>query len=225
MNKVRVNFSLWAEVFIFLILFCQCKNIQLAELHPYPELKTKLPALLCLNNNTSSFTNAASPNYVSSFNSAYYSSFNGGNIYQDAISLYNRDLEDNLTSPIGEKYGYALFKTVIGQNRYKGWGLYTGSIFTLGIPNLLGMPCLFGVTILEVEINILNSKKELIAKYTGEGYSKVPVALYYGYNLSSALREANLRALKMALKTINLQIEKDASVIKDKLIESGPLPK
>lgn len=208
MNNKRQVFSISLKLIMCcsITFFYQCKNIQLAEFHPSPELKSKLPALQNINSTTAPLVF-------------------GSNIYQDAVSLYNRNLEDNLTDPVGEKYGYVLYKTFVAQNTYKGWGLYTGSIITLGIPNLLGLPLLMGVTHLEVEIDFMNSKKELIAKYKGEGYSKIPVALYYGYGLSSALRESNLRALKLALKSINTQVEKDVTLLRQKLIEAGPITK
>lgn len=198
-----------------LILFCAgCKVVQLSDFNIQPVLSTKLPALELLSDNKSSI-NAAYPAYP------YY--YDGG-VLPDAATLYSKDLEENLTNPVGEKYGYAQFKTLVAQSGMHGLGWYALSLSTMDIPNILfGMPWGVGKTNLEVEMQILNSKKEMIAKYKAEGSAKIPIALYHGYGMMGAIKMANITAVKMALANINAQVEKDAAMIKAKLTESGAI--
>jgi hypothetical protein len=193
-----------------ILVFNSCKMIQISSLHPEVVLSKKLPGLQIINGINKPMT----------FN---YGIYYVNNIYQDADILYTRDIQDNITNSSEEKYGYAEFKTILGQHGYAGWGWAGLSGFTLCIPNLLGMPLGNAKTSLEIELNILNSEKKVIGRYVAEGYAKVPIALYYGYSSVNAIRTANLKALKMALKNINMQVEKDADMLNNKLIEAGKI--
>ncbi|MHB8260689.1 MAG: hypothetical protein ACYDCN_08025 [Bacteroidia bacterium] len=144
-------------------------------------------------------------------------------ILNDADILYNRYIKDNITNVMDDKYGYAQFKTIVGHSGICGWGWYALSTVTLMVPNLFGMPLMDASTDLEVELDILNSEKRVIGRYVGKGYGKVPVALYYGYSMMNAQRASGIDAIKMALKSINMQIEKDADMLNSKLIEAGKI--
>ena len=201
------------------ITISSCKIIHLSDFKIQPTLSAKLPALEMLTDNKNSVNNIYPMYAMYNPNPYYYN----GSVSPEIQTLYNKELEENITNPIGEKYGYAQFKTLVADNGFHGWGLYVLSIFTLGIPNYFGMPIFISKTNLEVEIDILNSKKEVIAQYKAEGISKIPVAFYHGYGMMSASRMANITAVKMALKNINEQIEKDAPTLKTKLFEKGTI--
>ena len=124
-----------------------CKVVQLSDFNVQPVLSTKLPALELLSDNKNSM-NAMYPMY-------YYDM----GVSPDAQNLFSKDLQENITNPIGEKYGYVQFKTLVAQSGIHGWGWYFLSICTLEIPNLFGMPWGMGKTNLEVDMEILNSKK------------------------------------------------------------------
>ncbi|HEX7413141.1 MAG TPA: hypothetical protein VF411_03765 [Bacteroidia bacterium] len=206
------------QLFILLVvvMLSGCKVMQLSDFTMQPPLATKLPALeIMMDKNPVNSMYAASPYY-----NPYYG---GGMLTPDMQTLCDKNLKENITNPIGERYGYAQFKIVVAQSGLHGTGLYLLSVLTLGVPNLFGMPLFIAKTNLEVDLEILNSKREIVALYKAEGNAKCPVAMYYGYRMMSAPRMTNILSVKMALKSINEQIEKDAPMLRMKLIESGAI--
>jgi len=138
----------------------------------------------------------------------------------DQMKLFSKEVEENLTDPYGDKYGYIIMK----QNLIKwkmgiGWALLQG--FTAAVPGLFGVP--YGGTKYEyeVEFRIMDSQNRLIGKYSAIGKGSAKVALYWGYSGQNAGRKAYVDALNDAFDKIRPQIQADAARLNEKLLASG----
>ncbi len=141
---------------------------------------------------------------------------------QDAIMLFDREVKDNLTNPKGKKYGYITCKIVTGECRYSPVSAMV-SLATFFVPNLFGFPFNNHMTHLELEVEVYDSRQQLVARYAATGYSKVPIALWRGYRTTDAYRLSNIKAFKTAMQTIKEKITEDYPEINHQLLASGPL--
>jgi hypothetical protein len=139
---------------------------------------------------------------------------------QDTIVLFDREFKDNVTNPIGEKYGFATFKIAAGGTK-SGVILPFFSGLTLGSLNLLGMPADAYKTSVEVEIELLDAKKNVVGRYTAIGTATSLVAFYYGYTNENASRMSNILAVKRALTEIKDHIKNDHADLNKKLLGVG----
>ncbi len=137
-------------------------------------------------------------------------------------TLFNKEVEDNLTDPYGEKYGYITLKRNILSIR-PGWGFYALSILTATIANLFGMPFMVLRLKSEVEIRIMDKNNRLIGKYSAIGESKSIAAYYYGYAIPIAYIKCCVEAENDAFSKIRPLIQADVSRVNDKLKEAGKL--
>lgn len=140
----------------------------------------------------------------------------------DEMKMFNQDLEENLSDPFGVKYGYISYKSRLLDNKM-GLGYYFLSAFLLTIPNLLGMPFMNIKYEVESEIRIFDRDRKLLAKYSAIGKSKSIVAYYYGYGLRYAARKSYSEAVLSALNQIRPLIERESTLINEKLLEAGKL--
>lgn len=141
---------------------------------------------------------------------------------QDAITLFERDVKDNLTNPIGHKFGFITCKVVTGECRYSAVNTFV-SVATLFIPNIFGMPFNSHMTHLELEVEVYDSRQHLLGRYAATGSSKVPIALWRGYRTADAYRLSNIKAFKAAMRRIKEKIAKDYEAINQELFISGPV--
>ena len=65
-------------------------------------------------------------------------------------------------------------------------------MLTLMTPSLLGIPLEWYRTDVKAEVQIIDSRGEVIGTYAGRGRSKVRVAMYHGYGQSKAARLADV---------------------------------
>ena len=210
------------------IVFTSCATFKMSDLKPYPINKTLLPALeprVDVPSIESAFTLGqtigASSGYASKLgnNSVLGTAITSSQIskdprVQDAITIFDRDVKDNITNPYGDRKGYILGKIAAGENSSGiGWAFMSG--FTLGVWNLLGMPISHWVTTLDVEVEIYNLSEKLIRRYNAQCRHETWNALYYGYglNMVAAKRKAALEAFKCSMNKIKEQIESDAKDI------------
>jgi hypothetical protein len=143
-------------------------------------------------------------------------------VNSDQYELFDEEVDNNLTNPYGEKYGYIVLRTYFTKYRL-GLGYAVASGAMLMIPDLIGFP--MGRPNFEIlaTVEILNARKELIGKYKAAGEGKSVIALYYGYTQNSALRKAQSDALKAALADIRKQIQDDAGRLSMELQNAGPI--
>lgn len=126
---------------------------------------------------------------------------------QDAITIFDRDVKDNITDPFGESKGYILCKINASNNKVNlGWAVLSG--VTLMVPNLFGMPMGAYKIELDVDVEIYDHSEKLIARYNGVAKKKTYMAAYWGYG-KDVERVANIKAFRAAMNQIKLQIEND----------------
>jgi hypothetical protein len=136
---------------------------------------------------------------------------------QDAITIFDRDVKDNITDPFGNSKGYILCKINASNQKVNlGWALLSG--VTLMIPNILGMPMSSYKITLDVDVEIYSNTEKLVGRYNGIAKKKTYVAAYWGYGKDAA-RVANARAFREAMQQIKIQIEGDYDRIVQKLNE------
>jgi len=136
---------------------------------------------------------------------------------QDAITIFLKDVKDNITNPYGEKQGDIMCRITFGDVDSRGIGWMFLSALTLYIPNLFGMPMMSNRADLELEVQIFDINKKIIGRYTANCSDKKYVALYWGSNYPNAARRANAAAFMCAMKKIKKQINHDAPELIKKL--------
>jgi hypothetical protein len=134
----------------------------------------------------------------------------------DEITLFSKEVENNLMDPYGDKFGSIALKRNIIYSKI-GMGLYLLSSMLFTIPNIFGMPFMNIRYKVEVEIRISDKDNKLIGKYSAIGTSSVIVAYYYGYSLRNAYRKAYPDALMDAFNKIRPQIQADVESVNEKL--------
>lgn len=203
-----------------MFLMTSCLTLNLKDLKPYPKIETLLPTLEPMIDEYS-FESA----YPTGYNAGYQTTIeqvndkevvvNSGfkpdfSRKQDAITLFNREVKENITNPYGDVKGSIVCKIAGESSVLGGYGWAVLSGFTFFIPNLLGMPIGNYHTSLDLDVEIYNTSNKLIGSYNAIGNSKIWCAMYYGYSHGSAYRKSNIDAFKLAMKDIKSQIEKDS---------------
>jgi hypothetical protein len=137
---------------------------------------------------------------------------------------FDNEIVDNICDAYGEKYGYIIYTEHL-DSKLKGFNTtFIFGTLTLGIPFLFGMPLATIHVDAEIDYEIQNSKSERIAKFTGKGKSKVPIAMYYGYSMINGGTKAYIDAMINAHKEIQSQLTKEiVEEINKKLKEKGKL--
>ena len=133
----------------------------------------------------------------------------------DFIQLYLRQLKKHIEIDSLNSMGIIQLN-LLSFSQTNANALRILNLWTLGIPALLGSP----VNIVEVEmtlsLNICNSKNEIIEIYTGEGYAKEYLALYYGYG-QDVYSVALLKSFSSGMKTAFEKIKNDQKQLNEKL--------
>ena len=228
------------EFYLILIslVVTSCASMKMEDLKPEPKNKILLPTLTP-RINLSSFESAyslGSTNYSTSgavVNQVSIGDSASGTIgigignyetssirtkdlrIQDAITIFDRDVKDNITDPYSDSKGLILCK--INASDLKPsylWPILSG--FTLAIPNLFGMPFGAQKIILDVDVEIYDMSEKLIGRYNSQGESKIYAAMYWGYGADAA-RVNNIRAFRNAMDKIKSKIEADSENIIKKL--------
>lgn len=141
---------------------------------------------------------------------------------QDAISIFIKDVKENISTPYGESQGDILCRITFGDVNSKEVGWFYLSTLTMFIPNIFGMPLLSNRTTIELEVQIFDKNKKILGRYTADCTSKKYVALYWGSEYTTAARRANAAAFMCAMKKIKKQIDHDSIRLKNKLLKAKP---
>lgn len=144
---------------------------------------------------------------------------------EDVFHLFDNEVNENLNSPNGAKYGHARFKLLHYERRNPGWGWLIPSIGTLWTANLLGMPYSTIRADVELQLEITNAEGKSLVRYVAPGSGKAQIACYYGYAQSQAIRKANLLALKNAMKKIKETMSADVPSLRESLLATGAIQK
>lgn len=145
---------------------------------------------------------------------------------QNGILGLHRAGLDSLCNNSDEKYGYYTFEVNGAGGEVKGIALMYPSALTLGVLNLLGMPCMYFETELEINFYIYDSKKNLIANYItniNPKKTKAWVAPYYGYGMVTGSQVSFLKAHKLAFEEFSMLVSKDIEAINRQLLSGGTI--
>lgn len=216
------------------IILSACKSITYNDVNP--DIKPNdnlLPALITvvdMNNLEAVYSSGGYHGVANNFGTGYganpwagwaQTTVVNGSSYKDArvndvINIFEKEVKENISSPYGEKKGYATLK--LGYRGKDTSALYilpsALSLFTI---NLLGFPVNEITQSLEVQVEIWNNKKELIKKYTENVENSDFIAMYWGYNEIDIWRKVAADNIKQALKKIRYQIAQDATTLRSKL--------
>ena len=137
-------------------------------------------------------------------------------IVDDAVNIFEREVEQNITVGDGEKKGYIAFR-IQYVDLEKSLPIRVVSIATLGIANIFGFPAAKFTQTMEVEVEVTDRKQNVIKRYTETVENSAYVALYWGYRRKEVNRKLAAENVKQALKIISAKINVDAPEIKQKL--------
>ena len=212
-----------------LFLLSSCRTLKLQDYHQESALKEPMPALhmkVHAESFAARFAGEVMEDAVTSgypwIPSPYEVYTRIGASMQDVFALLGNELSENMTRATGEKHGQARFKLLYYNSSMPGWGWIFPSVMTLNIANLAGMPYTKYRADLELQLEILDAKQQVIAQYRAPGSGKATVALYYGYGGSAAYRKANLLALQEAMRGIRAKMEPDIAKLNSDLLAGGP---
>ncbi len=234
MNNIKLCFFV---SLIVLIGFNSCKSLELSDMKPkgknqhilpnlepkvdifsfknaFPSTVTYFPATI----ETKTLVDSNSSRTTSSYTEPSVNNQINKSFFQ-TISFFEQDVKNNICNPIGTKKGFISCKIVAYNNTTKDDFLRIPSILSFYIANYLGMPYFYKKVELELEVEILDLNKNIIARYLGEGKACFPVAFYYGYSLGNVDEKANLYAFRMAMNEIKTEIDKNYNNILSKLQE------
>ncbi|NVO30289.1 hypothetical protein [Hymenobacter lapidiphilus] len=123
------------------------------------------------------------------------------------------------------QYGYAKLQITQATQQRTGRVLQIFQMLTLMTPSLLGIPLEWYRTDVRAEVQIIDARGETIGTYTGQGRSKVRVAVYHGYGQGHghASRLADVQGLRLALDQIRPQLEQAADTLRQQLLSTGPV--
>ena len=134
----------------------------------------------------------------------------------DAVNIFEREVEENITLGEGEKRGYISFRVTYVQLD-NSTGLRALSMATLGLLNAVGLPMDKFTQTMEVEIEIMNKKRDVVKRYTQVVETSAYRAYYWGYKRKDINRKVSADNVKEALRIIREKINKDASEILERL--------
>jgi len=217
------------NILICFLSFClfSCKpGFDLVHLQAPPKQAEQIPRLQ-LAFDQQSFDNFYPVNYVEyeqiqeDGSLAYVNRARGNVQYQDVITIVERTLKHSMCGTKGEYFGTARLKVSSCNVLNRGSGLTTLSIFTVGLLNVVGMPHSISEAISEFELEILDSEGNVLRSYLGQGRATQTTGLYYGGG--DAKRTVHAKAVNMALREIQEQVEKDVQMLKSAMKKAGPL--
>lgn len=216
-----------------LLFFSHCRTLTVGDFHQKTPVTKPVPPLTLKVHTESFFAQFAGEMLEDMMTEAAFSGgawmpspyeayFQIGGPMRDVFTLLNNELTDNIMESGGNRYGQVRFKLMYYNKTMPGWGWILPSLFTLDIANLMGMPFTKYRTDLELQMEILDARQQVIARYQAPGAGKATVAMYYGYSGQEAYRKANLLALQEAMRGIRQKMEPDLAALRDKLLAAGP---
>ena len=218
------------STFLFLT---NCKNITHQDYILDVNNQTKLPALEAVINTTNLENVFSLGGFVANANNMGTGVGNRGWVQasamtgtsfrdprmQDTMTLFDDFVKNKVTNPYGEKKGYIVLN--IGyRNRivhYESIATVSATVLSLGILNLLGFPFAVEEEEMNISVEILNSKRELVKRYTSVQSDTEWMAAYWGYDVPMVNRKITIENVKNALEDIGKQVSNDAYEINKRL--------
>ena len=227
--KFRYSFLLFAAA-----LLVQCRTLHMSDFHQKAPLAEPLPRMGLLVHQES---------FAAAFDRETFAKGWNGNVavlgpaspadyfalsdlpLEDVYAILGNEVNENLTENTGSRFGHIRFRLVNYDRRAPGWGYRIPSALSLNLLNAAGMPHTRLSSELELQVEIADSNKKILARYRAPGAGKAYVAMYYGYRQPDAWRKANLLALQDAMAKIRPQIMADLPNLRAQLLTAGELKK
>ncbi len=131
---------------------------------------------------------------------------------RDMVTLFTRNIA-NISQQYGERKGTIQLRVTNSSSYNSGWYFTVPSLLSLHTLNVLGMPYQYKNADLETEVSIYDRKGNLVWQTTVVGHGEETVAVYYGYNEDDAQALSNIKAMKDAMRQVNMNIANDFQMI------------
>jgi len=134
----------------------------------------------------------------------------------DLRTLFAREVSEVLTSPSGPPQGVAVLNT--RRLRYREGAVYTYlSGLTFTTISLLGFPWGRNLCVVDVQLDILNNRRELVGTYYAQGKVKALRGIYTRNNYAQPVRVLYLQCVRQGLEQIALQIPAELTSLQQQL--------
>jgi hypothetical protein len=128
----------------------------------------------------------------------------------DVRTLFERETREVLTEPYGKPRGFLVLRTR-RVTASPGLGFTFVSVLTAGGLNLFGFPWARYKYVVDVQLDVLNQKRELLGSYRGQGQAKARAALYSSTNYAQPDRVLYLQCVRQALEQIVPQLQPETA--------------
>ena len=220
---------------LLLLLLASCKSITYQDvnptINPNSNLLPALDSLVDVSNLEATYSSGSYTGQANSFGTGYVNN-NGwggnfqttaisGSYYKDArvndiINMFDKEIKENISTPYGEKKGYITLKLGY-RGSERSFILPFVSLLSLWTLNFIGFPYDELSESLEIEVQIMNNKREVIRRYVENVQNENFVAMYWGYNEITINRKVAADNIKQALENIRRRINTEAEEIKKSL--------
>ena len=137
-------------------------------------------------------------------------------IAADLRTLFAGEVREVLTSPDGSPRGVAVLTT--RRIRYGEGAVYSYlSGLTFTTISLLGFPWARNLCVVDVQLDILNNRRELLGTYYAQGKVKALRGVYSHNNYAQPARVLYLQCVRQALEQIVLQIPAEQAFLRQQL--------
>lgn len=201
----KINFI----IVIVLIAFSSCKTVDVMQSANRMKNSDLLPSLQARSE-------------LTKFDKTIWVYTPESDVQNDLNSLFQNEVNNNITHSIGDKYGVAYCKTNVKLRMPCAIGLVMSSL-TLGLWNIIGLPFGKSKAKAEVEMSIIDNSGNTIATYNSIGTGKAPIAAYWGYSTANSGRMANIKAYNKCMLDIKSQIQSDYFMLNNKLKGQGAI--
>ncbi|MBR3501355.1 MAG: hypothetical protein IKO06_00425 [Alphaproteobacteria bacterium] len=137
-------------------------------------------------------------------------------IADDAVNIFEREVEENITTGSGVKKGYISLRIQYVQLNHS-FGYRAATIASLGLLSVVGVPVDKYTQTMEVEVEIADNRQAVIKRYTEVVESSAYHAFYWGYKRPEINRKVAADNMKKAMAAISKKINADAPEIKKSL--------
>lgn len=222
--------------YLFLLLFLtSCKSISYKDvnpnINPNQNLLPALETLVDIYNLEATYSSGSYQGQANTWGTGYNGNNNWGNMFQttslsgtqykdsrvnDIINIFDKEVKENISTPYGNKKGYISLK--LGYRGSDGSIIYPlTSIVSMFTLNLVGFPWNEIDESLEVEVQIMNNKKEVVGRYVEHVANSNYVAMWWGYNEKTIYRKVAADNIRTALEKIRFRINNDSTKLNKQL--------
>lgn len=126
----------------------------------------------------------------------------------DVRTLFERETREVLTEPYGPSQGFLVLRTRrVSARAGLGYALVSG--FTIGGLNLFGFPWAKYRYVVDVQLDVLNPRRELLGSYRGQGKAQATGSLYSATNYAQPDRVLYLQCVRQGFDQLMPQLRAD----------------